>query len=162
MHQSLRVLPQQRDPLAPKKHNIVIETEPGKYSIVGQSEEPLEMLRLQYQAQHAIIWKDCKMAIVDQDNVIEQHWDDYKPATWQEPDTLITPENAKIRSRWVLNIVQWLLPVSLSEKIGQPEAQEEIQTALREMAIEISISPTGCGVVFFRNSEPFASWKCDQ
>jgi len=161
MHKSLRVLPQQRDPLAPKKHNIVIETEPGKYSIVGQSEEPLGLLKLQYQAKHAIAFQDVKMAIVDQDNTIEQHWDDYKPAKWQEPNTPITPENKVVRDRWVLNIIQWLLPTSLAEKIGQPEAQEEIQKTLKEMEVEMAVSPTGCGVVMYRHHESFAAWKCE-
>lgn len=160
MHQSLRVLPQKRDPLAPKKHNICIETEPGKYSIVGQSEEPIEMLKLQYQAKHAIAFADMSMAIVDEDQKMVQHWSDYKPAAWQEPSENINDANKSVRDRWVLNIIQFLLPFSLSQKIGQPEAQEEIQGALKEAGVEIAVSPTGCGVVMYRDNEAFAAWSC--
>jgi hypothetical protein len=162
VHQSMRIGQRQRDPLAPKKHHIVIETEPGKYSVIGESTEPLEMLRLQYQARHAISHQDVKMAIVDEDQVIEQHWSDYKPAAFQDPETPITPENQTVRDRWILNIIQWLLPASLSEKIGQPDAQEEIQNTLTVMNVEIAVSPTGCGVLLYRDGESFAAWKCDQ
>jgi len=158
----MRIGERKRDPLAPKKHNIVIETEPGKYSIIGQSEEPLEMLRLQYQARHAIAHQDVKMAIVDEDSVIEQHWDDYRPAAFQDPDTPITPENQAVRDRWVQNIIQWLLPPTIAAKLGQPGANEEAQKALAEMKVEISVSPTGCGVLMFRDGEPFAAWCCTQ
>jgi hypothetical protein len=60
-----------------------------------------------------------------------------------------------------MNIVQWLLPRDLAEKIGDPEWQAAIFAQLKEMGVEISVSPTGCGVLMFRGGESFAAWKCD-
>lgn len=109
---------------------------------------------------HAVTWQNQEVIIVDDEDKMVRHWDDYKPAAWQEPNTPITPENKEVRDRWMLNIIQWLLPPSLAEKIGNPEAQEEIQKTMAEMQVEVAVSPTGCGVVLYRNHEPFAAWTC--
>lgn len=160
MHQSMRIGQRKRDPLAPKKHRVVVRDGDG-YSIVGETEEPLELYSLQMQAKHAIAWQNQEMAILDEDNTMVRKWEDYRPAVWQEPNEPISEVNKSVRDRWILNIVQWLLPPSLSEKIGQPEAQEEIQNTLKEMKVEMAVSPTGCGVLMYRDEEVFAAWKCD-
>lgn len=161
MHQSLRVLPQQRDPLAKKKHRVLMKDGEG-YSIIKTTEEPIELFTLEMQAMHAISWQDKELAIIDDEDRLTHKFEDYKPAAWQEPDTPISDANKAVRDRWVLNIIQWLLPHELSLKIGQPGAQEEIQNTLKETGVQIAVSPTGCGVVMYREGQSFAAWRCDQ
>lgn len=161
MHQSLRVLPQKRDPLAPKKHKVLIKDGDG-YSIIKTTEEPIEMFSIQMQAMHAITWADKELAIIDEDDKLTHKFQDYKPAAWQEPDTEISAANKLVRDRWMLNIMQWLIPYEMAQKIGAPESQEEIRKTLKDMEIEVAVSPTGCGVVIYRSDAAFAAWRCDQ
>ena len=159
MHQSLRVGEIPKDPLAKPKHRVVVKDGDG-YSIVAETEDPVELFALEMQAKHAILWQNQEMAIVNSDHEMVRKWEDYKPAAYQEPSEPINDANRKIRDRWILNIIQFLLPFSLAEKIGQPEAQEEIQNTLKEMNVEIAVSPTGCGVLMYRCGESFAAWRC--
>lgn len=161
MHRSLRVGEIPKDPLDKPKHRVVVKDGDG-YTIVAQTEEPLELYALQMQAQHAILYQNQEMAILDDEHKMVRKWGDYKPAAYQEPSEPISEVNRKIRDRWVLNIIQFLLPFSMAEKIGQPEAQQEIAEMLKEMGVEIAVSPTGCGVLMYRDSEPFAAWRCDK
>lgn len=161
LHQSLRVGNKERDPLAPMRYRVMIKEGDG-YAMAEDSHEPIELLRLKIAAKHAIAWQSENVLIIDEDDKIVHGYSDYKPEVWQEPDEPISPSNAAIRDRWILNIIQFLLPFSLAQKIGDPDAQDEIKNMLTQMNIEIAVSPTGCGVLMSRVGTNFAAWACSK
>lgn len=140
-------------------HRVLVETEPGKWQIIGDTGQPLELLQLDVAKDHAIGMQSANMMIVDEAGSVATKYENYTPLP-QEPGEPISEENAKIRDRWLKSIILWLIPRSLAESYETEEAQEEIRKALIEVKAEIAIRPDGCVAIIYRDGEPLARWCC--
>lgn len=147
------------DPLRPKKHYVTVEAEPGKWMIVGNSAEPLEMLRLAVARDHAIGMQGDNMMIVGEDQVVEDSFHNYIPVPQQEGEE-IGEENAQIRNRWISSILKFVLPRELHDFIFDDAHREEIQSELLAKQMAMSLRPDGRAVIIFREDKPLASWAC--
>lgn len=150
-----------RDPLRKKIHRVVIEISPGQWEIIGDSGDPIELLRIQVGANHAIgeSFRGRNCMIVDEENTVEEKFETYNPQPQADSDK-INAHNLKLRSRWILAIVKWLLPSGMLDKPDTEEAQNEIRSFLKEIKVEIAISPSGKQVIIWRDGETLADWSC--
>lgn len=148
------------DPLRPKLHRVVREVSPGQWEIVGNSTaEPIEMLRLSVGMNHAVGMMSENLAIVGDDQTVEEAFHNYIPVPQPEGET-IGEENARIRDRWIKSICCWILPRDLSDCYDNALFREEIAKALIDAKAEISVRPDGRAVVIFRDGAQLASWMC--
>lgn len=148
-----------RDPLAPKKHYVTVEVEPGQWQIIGNTNDPIEMLRLEVAKDHAIGLQSKNMLIVGDDQVVEDSFHNYIPVPQPEGES-IGEENTKIRDRWIASIVKWLIPRDLTDCCDNDIFREEIAAALVEAKAEISVRPDGRAAIIFRDGATLATWAC--
>lgn len=147
------------DPLAPKKHRILLEQEPDQWFIVATSEEPIEMLRLMVARDHAIGMQQKNMMIFDEkEQKGVERFENYIPKP-QDRNAPISPENQKVRDRWIGNIMKWLLDRELWDAPDTPETQAKIKASLEEQHVEISVNPNGTEVLFLRDGGTLAAWS---
>jgi hypothetical protein len=159
---SMRIDPgYDRDPLRPKMHRVVVEVAPGKWEIIGNTGDPIELLRIQVGANHAIGegFRGRNCMIVDEEDRVAEKFETYTPQPQAEGDP-INEANIKLRSRWILAIVKWLIPSGWTEKPDTDETQKEIRDFLKEIKVEIAFSPDGKTVIIWRDGSQLADWSC--
>ncbi|MGB7195336.1 MAG: hypothetical protein WBD81_17920 [Collimonas pratensis] len=145
--------------LKPGMHRVLSEVAPGQWQIVGDTGQDLSLLQIDVASQHAIGMQSANMMIVDSDSKVTTKFENYKPLP-QIDGAPITPENQRIRDRWVAAIILWLTPSELRNAEATPENQQAVRNALKKAKIEISLSGNGTEAIIFRNGEPLASWMC--
>lgn len=149
-----------RDPLRPNKHHVLVENEekPGEWFVLGQaSEEPLAMLALSVRGNHAIGLQQTNMMIVDESGTAVESFNSYRPLP--QPEGSISPENQKIRDRWISNVIRWLLGEAVWDAPDTPEGHQTVNDALKEAKINMAVSPDGCGAIVFRDGNTLAVWS---
>ncbi len=145
--------------LDPKKKRILMETSPGAWTIIATSEEPIEMLRLTVARDHALTMQQHNLMLWDEKGAVcEERFENYIPKE-QDKDAPISPENEAIRNRFMGSILRWLLPTELWSAEDTPENQAAIQAALEEQNVEMSISPNGTEVAFYRDGALLTAWS---
>jgi hypothetical protein len=149
------------DPLRPRTHRVVYEVEPGKFEILGNTAEPLEMLSLMVEMNHAsdLAMRKRNCLIVGEEQQIEARFESYVPQSQVDGEP-INDFNLRLRSRWIAAMIKWLLPVGILDFPDTPDNAKSVQEALKEKKVEISISPTGKEVIIWRDSLPLADWSC--
>lgn len=153
---SMKISPgYERDPLAPKEYQVLVETEPGKFTILGNTATPLELLQIEVGKDHAVGLKYHNMMIVEKGGKVQASFHHYKPEPQEEGEE-ISKANIETRDRWIDSIMKWLLPPSLWPIT--PENREEAQTCMKEAKVQLSIKPDGSQVVIFRDDAPLANW----
>lgn len=150
-----------RDPLKPKTHKVLVEIEPGQWQIIGNTGEDLRTLRLAVGMNHAVdpSFRQRNCMIVDDDSVVEEKFECYTPESHKQGEP-ISEYNLKLRARWILAIVKWLLPSGMLDLPDTEETQNEIRKFLKEINVEISISPAGDKVIIWRDGAQLADWSC--
>lgn len=145
--------------LRPGLHRVLTEVEPGKWQIVGDTGQDLPLLQIELGAQHAIGLQQANMMIIDADNKPVTKFENYRPAP-QPPGQPITPENQRIRDRWVASIINWLLPEDIRAAPNTPENRQNVQQALADARVSLSISPDGTAAIIEREGGTLAAWYC--
>lgn len=148
------------DPLRPKEHTVLMETEPGKFTIVSEkSTEPIELLSLLVGRNHCVNLQQDNLVIVDEEGTIEERFENYTPKPQPEGED-ITPDNLAIRTRWIENMMRFMVPHSLWQKRESVEAQDDIKNFLHNHGVEVAIRPDGCQAIVYREGLPLATWSC--
>lgn len=147
------------DPLKPKKHYVLNEVSPGQWEIIGNTGDPIEMLRLEVARDHAVGLQAKNLVIIDEERTIQDSFHNYIPVPQPEGEP-IGEENIKIRDRWISSILKFVLPRDLHEFILHPEFRIQIQEELTLKAMAMSVRPDGRAVIIFREDKPLASWAC--
>lgn len=138
-----------RDPLARKKHQIAVSADGGRsYQILGTTDEPLEMVKLQIAAEHAIGMQDLDVTIVDAGTrEIEESYSNYVPPP-RNMDEPPTDEWLAVRDRWLDAIMKWLLPTKLYAHRNDAKYRRRLGRWFRRNGIEIAIHENGAVRVF--------------
>jgi len=154
---SMRIEPQfQRDPLKKPIHRVLMKSEAG-YTIMGTAEDPIELLKLEVEGQHAVGMPNTDMLIVDENNVVEAKYDSYHVDPQDGPPT---EERLKVRDRWLEAVMRFLLPPGLYADQDKPERQERIKRWFKSKKIEIQIRPDGGAVQIWRDGVVLTKWGC--
>lgn len=153
----MRINPQfNKDPLRPKIHRVLMKSAEG-FTIMGTVEDPIELLKLEIEGQHAVGMPNEEMVIVDQDSVCVAEYHSYHVEPQAGPPT---EERLKVRDRWLEAVVRFLLPPGLYNDKDNPERQERIQRWFKSKKIEIQIRPDGGAVQIWRDGVVLTKWGC--
>lgn len=146
----------ERDPLRKPKHRVLMKSEEG-YTIMGTVEDPIELLKLEVEGQHACGMPDKDMVIVDEKSVVVAKYDSYHVTPQEGPPT---EERLKVRDRWLEAVMRFLLPRGLYDEKDNPEKQERIKRWFTSKKIQIEIRPDGGAVKIWRDGVVLTSWGC--
>lgn len=150
------------DPLAKPQFQILVETETGEYTILGTTDQPVELLRIETAGRHACTLQSENMLIVDKKTrEVCERFENYRPEP-QDPNEPITDRNAAIRDRWVGSIIKWVISGTLWDAEDNEDTQAKVKAELDAQGIEISISPGGCQVLITRQGATLAAWSAMQ
>jgi hypothetical protein len=148
------------DVLRKKIHRVLVETEPGKWQILGDtSSTPIELLKLEVARDQAIGLQKHNVMIVDETNTAVAAFHNYVPKPQLSGDP-ISEENAAIRDKWILAMIRWLLPHELQDAVDDPVSRAKIKSHLDHCGVDIAMRPDGCAVIVFRERKELASWCC--
>lgn len=151
-----------KDPLAKPQHQILVETAPGQHTILGTTDQPVELLRIETAGRHACTMQSENMLIMDKKSgLILERFENYRPEP-QDPNEPITDGNAFIRDRWVGSIIKWVISGTFWDAEDNEDTQAKVKAELDAQGIEISISPGGCQVLITRRGETLAAWSATQ
>lgn len=145
--------------LRPGMHRVLAEVAPGEWQIVGDTGQDIELLKIDVAKDHAIGCQQANMMIVDEENKPVTKFENFKPLP-QVADSPISPENQRIRDRWVASIINWLIPSELRAASATPENQQKIRDALKELKVELSISGLGTEAIILRDGQVLSAWYC--
>lgn len=156
---SMRINPgYDRDPLRPKKHQIVASQDGGKtFTILGDTTEPLELLKIQVEGQHAVGMSETDMMIVDEDKTIVAKYECLHVDPQEGPPT---EERLKVRDQWLDGVMKFLLPFRLYEKRNDVDYQPVLKRWFRVKRIAISMRPDGGAVIVYRGGDILTKWGC--
>lgn len=142
-----------RDPLRIPKHRVICQTSPGFWTLIGETAEPIEMLRLNVGFNHAVGLKDQEVMITDERNAVVERFEAYSPV--QE---LSEEELNRQRARWISSVMAFILPKRLYDLRDHPEVQQTLRRFLRAKKIKISIRPDGRCARIWRGNNILAEW----
>lgn len=147
-----------RDPLKKKKHKVLLSDDGGKnYTIMGEVDDPIELLKLEIQGQHAVGMPQTSMLIVDETSTVVA---DY-PTYYVEPEEG-APNEARIilRDKWMDAVMRFLLPFALYKDKDKPNRQHRLQKWFKQHKIEVEMRPDGGAVRIWRDGEILTKWGC--
>ncbi len=154
---SMRINPGfDKDPLKKPIHRVLMKSAEG-YTIMGTVEDPIELLKLEVEGQHAVGLNDKDMLIVDEENTVVAKYDSFHVDPQEGPPT---PERLKVRDDWLEKVMRFLLPPGLYNDQSNPDCQERIKRWLQKRKIEIQIRPDGGAVQIWRDGVVLTKWGC--
>lgn len=158
-----------RDPLAPKQHRILatdgVPDQNGNvgYYLVGQSAEPLEMLKLNVGMVHALNHKDfcgvhnASLKIINENAEEVASFDSYAVEPEEGPPN---EQRVALRNRWMEHVMRWLLPASLYLSKDDPAKEKLLKRWFRRKKIAIEMRPDGGAVRVLRDGQVLSEWGC--
>lgn len=160
---SMRIQPGfEKDPLRPKRHHVVASTDGKNFFILGEPgkqyvTDPIELLRLEVEGQHAIGMPGAAVRIMDDDRQEVARYESYAVTPEDGP-----PDEAriKLRDRWLEAVMKFLLPPSLYAEKENPQKKERIARWFRGRKIEIEMREDGGAVRIWRDGAVLSSWGC--
>lgn len=146
-----------KDPLRPKTYNVLVETAPGEFQKIGDTAEPIEMLRLNVEKNHCFGLKQTKMVIVDESRTVVAEYPSFYPPHIHglAPDD---PIRTEFRDKWLDAMMKFLLPPELFERSSEPEAKAEIEQSLAESKVVVMVRDDGGAVKIFRDGVILSEW----
>lgn len=144
------------DPLRPKSHQVLASNDGIHFTILGKADDPIELLKLEVERNHAVGFSDAVVRIVNEEGETVADFASYTPPPIV--DGVVTPERIAARDRWMDAIMRWLLPARLYAHRNDPEQANKLQRWLRRKKIQRSIREDGGAARIFRNGQLLAEW----
>lgn len=147
------MIQKERDPLRPMRHQVV----DARGYIIAQSEEPIELLKIEMAKQHAVFDPNREVHIIDESCTVVHTEGSY----WVEPQEG-PPDEARVelRDKWLENVMRFLLPPGLFERRNDEASQKRIQRWFRGNKVSLEVRPDGGAVRVWRDGVVLCSWGC--
>ena len=155
---SMRISPgYDKDPLRRPKHRVLTSEDGVNFTIMGSTDEPLELLKLSVEGQHALGFKDATVKIVAEDHTVVADYPSYHAPAEEGPPS---EARLRLRDRWLEAVMRFLLPARLYEVKGQPEKAKVLARWFKKHRIAIELRPDGGAVRIYRNGDVLSEWGC--
>lgn len=125
--------------------------------ILSETTQPIELLKIELEGQHAIGMAQVEMLIVDEERTVVAKYECLHVDPQEGPPT---PERVKVRDQWLDAVMKFLLPLRLYEKRQEERYQPVLRRWFRRKRIEVSVRPDGGAVIVYRGGEILTKWGC--
>lgn len=155
---SMKILPDyDKDPLRPKTHTVIVQVGPEDFLKIGDTAEPLEMLKLSVEKNHCFGMKQDKAIILDESRTVVAEYPSFYPPHihGMAPDD---PIRTEFRDKWLDAMMKFLLPTELFERSSDPDARPEIEQSLADSKVVVMVRDDGGAVKIFRDGVVLSEW----